>query len=124
MCKSAKSAETRAVDLSSDDGIFLAMSISEIYTGKKGKDQLPMVVKCDSQSLIDSLNSTKQVEEKLMRNIVQHLKDLITRKQILRVDWVDTNNCHADILTKKGARGCDKVLTILKTGRNMYTTKH
>ena len=52
VCKSAKSAETRAVDLSSDDGIFLAMSISEIYTRKKGKDQLPMVVKCDSQSLI------------------------------------------------------------------------
>ena len=120
VCKSAKAAETRAVDIATDDGLFLARAISEIYTGKRGRSQLPMTVKCDSNALYDSLNSTKQVEEKTMRPIVQHLKDMITRKEVSQFDWVSTDNCHADLLTKKGARCAEKVLNILRTGENVF----
>ena len=119
VCKSAKSAETRAVDSATDDGLFLARSISEIYTGRKGRSQIPMIVKSDSKSLKDSLNSTKQVEEKMMRPVVQHIKDMITRREITSFDWVDSKSCHADILTKKSAGETEKVLNIIKTGKNI-----
>ena len=79
-----------------------------------------MVVKSDSNSLKDSLNSTKQVDEKMMRPVIQHIKDMISRKEICSFDWVETKKCHADILTKKDSKQTETVLNILKTGTNIY----
>ena len=123
VCKSAKAAETRAVDICADDGLFLARTVSEIFTGKKGKHQIPLIIKSDSNSLKDSLNSTKQVEEKMLRPLLQHLKDMITRQEINSFDWVETYNCHADLLTKKDAKQTDCVMHIIKTGRNIRNNK-
>ena len=75
-------------------------------------------MKTDSQSLIDTLNSTKQIEEEMLRPTIQAMKYMVTRKEIQNVEWVDTNSCHADVLTKKGAKCSDKLLQILSTGRN------
>ena len=118
VCKSAKAAETRAADLATDEGLFLARAIAEIYTGKKGRQQIPMVVKSDSKSLKDSLNSTKQVEERTMRPVIEHLKQMIARKEITEFNWVDTKSCHADILTKKGV-AAEKILDIFQSGKTM-----
>ena len=77
-----------------------------------------MVVKSDSKALKESLNSTKQVEEKMMRPIVQHIKDMIARTEISTFDWVISENCHADILTKKSSKQIPIVMQIIKTGIN------
>ena len=116
--KSAKSAETRAADMCSDDAVFLSRVIKEMYTGKKGYNQLELTLATDSKSLVESLGSTKQVEQKLMRPVVQYLKDLITRKWITEIRWVPSDDCHADVLTKKGAKWSDKILKIFRTGKN------
>ena len=115
---SAKSAETRAMDSCADDAVDLARIIKQIYSGKKGRSQIEVTMKSDSKSLKDTLESTKQIDEKYLRPVVQNIKDMITRREIGRVDWVESAACHADILTKKSAKGSDKVLKILRTGEN------
>ena len=118
VCKSAKDAETRALDACADDAWFLAKVVNEILTGKKGREQLKVVMKCDNEGVRDSLNTTKQVDSKKLRPIVQSIKDMLTRKEINCVDWVPSAQCHADPLTKKGSRSTDKILEILHTGIN------
>ena len=75
-----------------------------------------MIMLCDSQGLKDSLNSTKMVEEKMMRPTIQSLKDLITCRQIGEFRWVPTDLCLADVLTKKDAKMSGEMMEIVKRG--------
>ena len=38
-----------------------------------------VIIKCDSMGLKETLNSTHQIEEKMLRPVVQNIKDLLTR---------------------------------------------
>ena len=81
-----------------------------------------MTVKCDNKGVINSLNSTHQVDKKIVQPIIENIKNMVTRKQIGRIDWVQSMSCHADILTKKSTPGVGKVLEILRTGLNFNNT--
>ena len=70
MCKSVKSAETRSLERGLEDGIYLSRLIKEIYSGRVSEDQLPVEARTDSKTLVDSISSTKQVDEKTIRHIV------------------------------------------------------
>ena len=117
-CTSAKAAETRAAYMCTDDSVGLARAVNEIYTGKRGRSQINVTMKSDSQSLKDSLESTKQIEEKILRPTVLAMKQMMLRKEINNFDWVESKACHADVLTKKSASTSEMVLNILKSGRN------
>ena len=117
-CTSAKAAETRAAYMSCDDTIGLARALMELYTGKRGERQVETTIKCDSLSLNDTLFSTKQIEEKILRPTVLAMKQMLIRKQIGRFDWVESFDCLADVLTKKGAPGTQRLLNIIRTGIN------
>ena len=118
-CTSAKAAETRAAYMSCDDTVGLARAVMELYTGKKGEKQIETTIKSDSQSLNDTLFSTKQIEEKMLRPTILAMKQMLIRKNIGRFDWVESYDCLADILSKKGAKGTERLLEILKTGVNI-----
>ena len=62
--ESTKTAETRAADQASDESIYFAIMIKEIYTGFNSLNQIPVVIYPDSKSTLDSINSTRQVERK------------------------------------------------------------
>ena len=79
VCKSAKAAETRALDMCCDDAIFVARIVNEVYTGQKGNKQIDLTVKCDNKGVKESLESTHQIEEKLMRPLIEHIKGLLSR---------------------------------------------
>ena len=110
VCKSAKSAETRSMDKAIEDAIYLARSIREIYTGDRGEKQIPVDIITDSKSLLDSINSTRQVEEKLTRLIVKWIKQMLDSGFVRNVRWCNTNVCLADTLTKPGSKMEGKVL--------------
>ncbi len=121
VCKSAKAAETRALDICADEAIFIARVLNEILTGKKGQSkekQMRVIIKCDSMGLKETLNSTHQIEEKMLRPVVQNIKDLLTRGFIETVEWVPTEECQADLLTKKGSKCKEEVIETMKTGNN------
>ena len=118
VCKTVKDAETRAADKCVDDSIYIARCIKEIYTGERGESQIKVDICTDSQSLIDSIESTRQIDSKLLRPIVKFLKQMLDSQMVNNIRWVDTEVCVADILTKP-ARSVltSKVMDIMRTGR-------
>ena len=104
VCRSVKSAETRSLDDGLDDAIHIARIIKEIYEGKinlKEPSQIPVIAKTDSKSLWESLNNSRQCEEKLLWSTIAGLKELLSLGYVESVDWVSTNWQLADSLTKK-----------------------
>ena len=107
VCRSAKAAETRALEEAVDDAINTARVIKEIYSGQvdlRSPAQIPVQAFTDSKSLWESLHNSRQCEEKLLRNSIAALKELISMKMINDVQWVPTNLQLADCLTKKGKK--------------------
>ena len=117
VCRSAKGAETRALDDAIDDAVNTARLVREIYNGNinlKSPEQIPVRALTDSKSLWDSLHNTRQCEEKLLRNSVAGIKELLDLKMVEEVDWVPTDQQLADCMTKKGK----KAEWLLKVSRN------
>ena len=103
VCRSVKSAETRALDEGLDEAVHVARIVKEIYNGKidlKQPDQLPVLAKTDSKSVWENLNNTRQCEEKILRNTIAGIKELLELGVVRQVDWVPTNLQLADCLTK------------------------
>ena len=61
-------------------------------------------MKTDSQTLIDSIKSTKQVEEKTMRHSVAQIKEQVDNKNVDKIDWVCSKDMTADMFTKKNVK--------------------
>ena len=66
----------------------------------------------DSKSLWESLHSTKQCEEKLLRNTVAHMKDMIEVGLVTDIILVSTDNQLADCMTKKGNKSANLLSVI------------
>ena len=105
VCRSVKSAETRALEDGIDDAVHTARLLHEIYTGNidlKNPGQTPVHALTDSKSLWESIHNTKQCEEKLLRNSIASIKEMVGMGMISSVDWVPTDLQLADCLTKSG----------------------
>ena len=105
VCRSVKSAETRALEEAVDDGVNLARVVAEIYAGAinlKDPKQLPVEAVTDSKSLWESLHNSRQCEEKMLRNSIAGLKELFELKMLVDVTWVPTTHQLADCMTKRG----------------------
>ena len=66
VCRSVKSAETRALEDGIDDAVHTARLVREIYSGAinlKNPEQLPVYTFTDSKSLWENVHNTKQCEE-------------------------------------------------------------
>lgn len=76
-----------------------------MYDGKiilKSLKQIPVEAFTDSKSLWESIHNTRQCEEKLLRNSVAGIKELVELKMVESVEWVPTTKQLADCMTKKG----------------------
>ena len=79
--------------------------LSEIYVGKvnlKHPTQVKVIALTDNSGTWGNLHSSCQCDEKLLRNSVALINEMIDQSEVKRIDWVETNNMLADILTKKG----------------------
>ena len=67
-------------------------------------DGLPLV-KCyvDNKSLVDSLYSSKQVDDKHLRINLAVLGDMLERGELSSVTWVQSARQLANVFTKRGA---------------------
>ena len=66
--------------------------------------QIPVEAFTDSKSLWESLHNTRQCEEKLLRNSIAGMKELIELKIVKDVHWVPTAEQLADCMTKYGKK--------------------
>ena len=66
--------------------------IAEIYTGEKNSKGLPILVKEDSKSLIESIYSTKKVRRKTMRIVISSLQQKLKDGIINDISHVSSKN--------------------------------
>merc|ERR1712105_232068 len=98
VCLSPKAAETRSMIRIVDDSLCLARQISILLnTGLKVK------VFTDSRPLLESLGSSGQVEEKLLRQPVASLKQNLEDGEISQYSWIPGTEIVADVFTKQGS---------------------
>ena len=64
--------------------------------------RIPVRVYTDSKPLLDSIASTKQVEQKLLRNTTTDLKKKLELGNVESYSWIETKSMTADVLTKEG----------------------
>ena len=107
VCRSVKGAETRALEEALDEAIHTERIIREIYEGKidlKNPNQIPVEALTDSKSLWESVHNSRQCEERLLRNSIAGIKEMMELGMVQSVDWVPTDKQLADTLTKKGKK--------------------
>ena len=75
--------------------------------------ELPILKKTDSQSLVDSVHSSKTFEDNRVKVDICVLRDYLRLGEVQQIVWVDTKDQLADCLTKSGAPS-QKLLDALK----------
>ena len=116
VCKSVKTAETRSLERGIEDAIYLARMLNEIYTGKVSESQVPVEIKIDSKTLLDSIGSTKQVDEKTIRHLVAWIKQQKEEGKVRNIDWVCSEEMLADIFTKSNVKS-NAILSVMSKGK-------
>ena len=119
-----KHTETRAINKCAEGAIYIALYSGDLYR-KERRITNPGIYMCtDSKSLIDSLDSTKQVKSKMLRPIIKYLMQMLSAKAIHSIRWVDTDICLADILTKNAwASLAEVVMKMLENGNMVNLEK-
>ena len=97
--KSTLAAETLALGEGAEASFYIASILKEVTKTK----EMPINCFVDNKSLVDALSSSKQVEDRRLRIDIAVLDDMLGKKEINCVKWVDTCNQLADCLTKRGA---------------------
>ena len=82
-----------------DDSLFFASQIKQILFDSPGS--LPVKIFTDSRPLLESIGSSKQVEERLMRNVITDLKEKLEDGSVESYCWLSTRDMVADALTKE-----------------------
>merc|ERR1712074_341061 len=90
-------AETRSLMKVVDDTLCLARQISLLLN-----TEIKTRLFTDSQPLLESIGSSGQVEEKILRQSVASLKQSMEDKDVARYSWIIGSEIVADALTKQG----------------------
>ena len=108
ICRSVKGAETRALENGLDEAVHFSRMVKEIFDGNvnlKFPKQIPVEAVTDNKGLWENLNNTRQCDEKLLRNSIALIKEMLEKCEVRKIDWVETSKMLADILTKQGGNG-------------------
>ena len=79
VCHSSKDAETLAMNKLIDELVYIARQVEILLFGDYRK-RMPVRVMRDSEPTLESIASTKQIERKGLRMIVQEMKKEVVRR--------------------------------------------
>ena len=96
--------------------------MTEVYTGDPTTNDLPIVATVDSNSLLESIYSTKKVKRKTMRVVVSSIQQHLQNKILTEVYHVKSKDNIADVFTKTGLNP-ERVLTALKNSSLLHLDK-
>ena len=84
-----------------DTAVYLLhqLSILQFYNIKQ---RIPVRVKTDSLALLESIASSKQVDQRLLRNTMVDLKQKLIDGEVSLYNWIDTKSMTVDVFTKGG----------------------
>ena len=84
-----------------DTSVYLAEQLAALIFGDVNY-KIPLRIYTDSKPLLDSIESTKQVEQRLLRNTMTDLKHKLLDRSVTAFSWIETKAMTADVLTKEG----------------------
>ena len=116
--KSTLAAETMAL-LEGTECCFLIKSTLLRILGLSNDTNLRIKAITDNKSLYDAVHSTKTVEDKRLKVDICALRDMMQRKEIHNVEWIESDNQIADSFTKAGASS-SKLIAALSGHINIY----
>ena len=99
VCKSSKDAETRAGGKCVEDSVYLAQRIEEILFGSSQK-RIKVEMHVDSEPLIESIRSTKRVENKALCKEIGAMKESLLYEDVTSFSYIQSKQNPADKLTK------------------------
>jgi hypothetical protein len=100
VCHLAKAAETRSMVKLLDDSQFYVSHLEQILFGNYNH-KIFIKLFTDSKPMLESISSTHQVEECLLRNSITDMKDVLVGGQVKSFSWLDgERDMVANILTK------------------------
>ena len=95
---------------------FIANDISDIiYSHNPSAPPFPIVSYTDNDGLQKNVYSTTMADEFRLRIDLAAIKEMITNKELLKLNWVPTSKQLADCLTKKGGNSL-ALLKVLESG--------
>ena len=99
VCLSPKAAEIRTLLRLMDDGVHIAKQLSQLLNVK-----IKVRLFTDSRPLMESMGSSGQVEEKVLRQSVAYLKQSLEAEEVTDYSWIQGEEIVADILTKQASK--------------------
>jgi hypothetical protein len=102
VCTSAKAAETRSLARVCDDVEFFAVQIRQLLFDDDMSVKIPIKIFSDSKPLLESIGSIHQVKEKMLRNEIALMKQLLYEGVVSSFSWLNgKEDMMADCLTKE-----------------------
>jgi hypothetical protein len=99
VCTSAKAAETHAMTRHLNDVQFFTLQLQQLLA-PEAEDKIPIRIFTDSKPLLESIGSIHQVENKLLRNNIQDMKDMLYEGIVFSFSWLEAEEMLADLFTK------------------------
>ena len=99
--KSAKAAETMALQDASECAILIKTIILEIFDFDESL--IPITCFCDNKSVVDAIHSTTTNDDKRSYIDICTLRDLLEKEEINDFIWIESQENPADCLTKATA---------------------
>merc|ERR1711867_10842 len=115
VCHSSKDAETLSMKKMIDELVYMARHVEILLHGDY-KKRMNVRILTDSEPTLESIASTKQIERKGLRMVVQEMKDKLRDGEIYSYQWVSTKQIWTDGLTKKMSM-TERVRSLLKKGK-------
>ena len=121
VCHSSKDAETLAMTKMIDELVYMSRHVEILMYGDYRK-RMNVRILTDSEPTLESIASTKQIERKGLRMVVQEMKEKLRDGEITSYQWVSTKNIWADGLTKEMTM-TEGLRKLLKEGKCEMVTK-
>ena len=83
-----------------DDATFAARQLELLLYGDYQR-RIPVKLFTDSESMLESIASSRQIERKTLSISVREFKDCLRDKEIESYQWPPTHEMWADVLTKE-----------------------
>ena len=100
VCQSSKDAETLAMLKMTDEITYISMQIETILYGEYQK-RIPVKIYTDSEPLLESIASSKQIDRKNLRRVIEGLKEKLVDGEVMSYQWIPTKEMWSDGLTKE-----------------------
>ena len=97
-----------------DEITYMSMQIETILYGEYEK-RIPVKIYTDSEPLLESIASSKQIDRKNLRRVIEGLKEKLVDGEIMAYQWIPTKEMWSDGLTKE-MEMADGVRNLLTTG--------